>query len=304
MTVQQELIPLCMGERLRQERESRRISLEKVARDLRIDEPVVRAIEEDKLGHLAPVYRRGYVSSYANYLKFESSEIEQMLDSIDNVHPELHTVFPEAANPNQTDRWLKATSYVMASLLIGTLAWQFTHEAVRLSQDANEMVTGAINAGTSEPALNASTQQIEGATHINASIAALEVKQATASPRTGAGQEAWAAVQSSSPESGIRPAHGNGEYTLELTASGDSWVEIMDAQGNQLEQDLVRGGTSKQYQGVAPFNIQFGRASAVSLFMEGQAVDLSPFTNGGVTQMMLEAPSDKTTDGAQDPGKG
>jgi hypothetical protein len=78
----------------------------------------------------------------------------------------------------------------------------------------------------------------------------------------------------------------------------------MDARGTQLEQDLVRGGTSKQYQGVAPFNIQFGRASAVSLLMEGRAVDLSPFTSGDVTQMLLEAPAYETTDGVQDPGKG
>lgn len=308
MTIQQQLIPLCTGERLRQAREKRGLDLSTVALALRIDEPVMEAIEEGTLGHLAPVYQRGYVTTYARFLKFEESDIREMLDSIDSEHPELHTVFPEAGNPNQADRWIKATSYVLASLLIGTLAWQFTHEAVRLSQKGSNDISG-VESPQQRPArqvLDSSTQQIEGTTHVNASIAALDILQQQRTARNSAGEGAWAAVQKSQSLDAemTSDALPSGEYVLDLTASGDSWVEISDANGVQLELDLVRGGNSKQYRGVAPFNIQFGRASAVSLHIDGQAVDLAPFTNGDVTQMLLHGSDSGTAAEEPDSGNG
>ncbi len=66
-------------------------------------------------------------------------------------------------------------------------------------------------------------------------------------------------------------------------------MEITDADGRQLELDLLRGGTSREYRGIAPFRILFGRASAVDLYYDGQPIDTGPFTSGDVTQMTLGA---------------
>ena len=53
--------------------------------------------------------------------------------------PDLHNIFSEPPKRNSADKWLRASSYVLASLLVGTLAWQFTHEAVRLSQNGSQL---------------------------------------------------------------------------------------------------------------------------------------------------------------------
>ena len=307
MTEQQPpLIPLNLGEKLSQSRNRKNISLEAVAEKLNIDLAVLEAMEADSLEHLAPVYRRGYVNTYARFLGIEKSEIQQMLDSIGNEEPHLHTVFPEAGDPNQADRWLKATSYVLASLLVGTLAWQFTHEAVRLSQSGNDLVggTGAPQSSSPQASLNSETQEIEGATHVNASIAALDILRQQRAARNTAGEEAWAALQQEGSGPATEQGLADGEFTLELTASGDSWVEISDANGNQLELDLVRAGSSKQYKGAAPFSIQFGRASAINLYLDGQAVDLAPFTTGDVTQMTLDAADLQNSDTENIPAEG
>jgi cytoskeleton protein RodZ len=290
MVEQQQLIPLKTGERLRKEREKRGLDLAVVANKLRIDLAVMHSIEEDSLAHLALVYQRGYIRTYATFLNFESNEIEQMLDSVGHEHPEIHTVFPEAGNPNQADRWIKATSYVLASLLVGTLAWQFTHEAVRLSQSGVTPLAAGNGSpvGTTVTSLDPATKQIGGATHVNASIAAIEILQQQRAARKNGGEQAWAALQQSSVEDDSANSLAPGEFALELTASGDSWVEISDANGKKLEVDIVRGGSTKHYTGVAPFDIQFGRASALNLFLDGQAVDLAPFTVGDVTQMKLD----------------
>ena len=55
--------------------------------------------------------------------------------------------------------------------------------------------------------------------------------------------------------------------------------------GRELEMDLLRGGSEKMYQGKPPFRIRLGRSSAVKLYMDGEAVDLTPFTQDDVTQM-------------------
>jgi hypothetical protein len=57
------------------------------------------------------------------------------------------------------------------------------------------------------------------------------------------------------------------------------------ADGTELEMDLLRGGSKKSYQGKTPFKILIGRASAVRLAMNGEAVDLTPYINEGVVQM-------------------
>ncbi len=292
MTEQQQLIPLSIGERLRQARRKRGLKLVDIAPKLRIDELVMRAIEADELGHLAPVYQRGYLTAYARYLDFEESELEQLLARLDNAHPELHTVFPEAGNPNQADRWLKATSYVLASLLVGTLAWQFVHEAVRLSQ--NTARPGAVVENTRsqqrQSNINPDRPGLDSTSHVNASIAALDTQGQQRTGRNNGGTQAWAALQYANTDAGAVNGLPVGEYILDLAASGDSWVEISDANGQQLELDLIRGGTRKQYRGTAPFSIQFGRASALSLFLDGQPVDLAPYTTGNVTQMTLSGP--------------
>ena len=49
--------------------------------------------------------------------------------------------------------------------------------------------------------------------------------------------------------------------------------------------DLLRGGSDKGYHGKPPFRILFGRASAVRLIMDGEAVDLTAFTRDDVAQL-------------------
>ena len=53
----------------------------------------------------------------------------------------------------KTEKWLKASSYLAASALIATLAWQFTHQAVRFSQGDSELTAATVvPAGSEKPA--------------------------------------------------------------------------------------------------------------------------------------------------------
>lgn len=275
MTTQQELLPVSTGERLKQQRLKQKLELNVVSKALGLDQNVLEAIEEDRAAHMALVYRNGYIRSYARYLKIPSEDIALMLESSLNNEPALQPVFTTPVKRNSVDNWLRATSYVLASLLIGTLAWQFTHEAVRLTQNGNSLQTSSLN-----PATDAGTpSDPTNNSPVNASIASLD----NLSKKRKQPEVSLSTIPDEATDTTTAPAAGQG--FLELSVSADSWVEITDADGLELEMDLLRAGSEKTYQGQPPFKLVFGRASAVRLSLDGEAVDLKPYTKADVVQL-------------------
>jgi cytoskeleton protein RodZ len=112
---------------------------------------------------------------------------------------------------------------------------------------------------------------------VNASIAPLGALHNNETGGLDTAEQAWAAVS--------RPALPAGESRLQISVSADSWIEITDANGQELEMDLLRGGSDKAYHGKPPFRILFGRASAVRLSMDGEPVDLTSYTQDDVAQL-------------------
>ena len=276
MKQQQELIPLATGEYLKNLRLKRKLSLSDVARAVYLDEKVLGDIEEDKADHIALLYRNGYIQTYARFLQVAEDEITALLAPTDIKEPDLHTIFAEPPKRNSTEKWLRASSYVLASLLVGTLAWQFTHEAVRLSQNGSRLPTGEVKPAVSENT-DSAVQQQELSGPVNASIAPLGALHTNSATGMDTAEQAWAALS--------KPVLQDGDSRLQILVSADSWVEITDAAGQELEMDLLRGGSERTYHGQPPFRIIFGRASAVRLSMDGEAVDLTAFTKDDVVQL-------------------
>jgi cytoskeleton protein RodZ len=275
MSQQHELIPMTTGNCLKQHRLDLNLSLAEVARALHLDAKLLADIEQDQAEQIAPVYRNGYIQTYARFLKIPEDEILALV-SADNIEePAIRNIFAEAPKRNLMDKWLRTTSYVLASLLIGTLAWQFTHEAVRLSQNGSGLQNGGKSAAHTQGAdSQLPTQKINGT--VNASIAPLGALHDKGANGMDTAEQAWAALS--------RPALADGESRVQISVSADSWVEIIDANGQELEMDLLRGGSDKAYHGKPPFRILFGRASAVRLSMDNEVVDLTAFTRDDVAQ--------------------
>jgi len=276
MKEQHELIPMATGEYLKSLRLEQKLSLADVAKAVILDEKLLGDIEQDNASHIALLYRNGYIQTYARFLQVPEEEIKALLASDEIKEPVLHNIFTEPPKRNSMEKWLRATSYVLASLLVGTLAWQFTHEAVRLSQNGSRLQSGAANVAETESAINPAPQQ-EFNGPVNASIAPLGALHAENANGLDAVEQAWAALST--------PALSEGESSLQINVSADSWVEITDASGQELEMDLLRGGSDRAYHGQPPFRILFGRASAVRLSVDGETVDLTAFTRDDVAQL-------------------
>ncbi len=276
MTQQQELIPMVKGEYLKSLRLKRKLSLADVSEAIFLDEKLLGDIEEGNADHIALLYRNGYIQTYARFLQVPEDEIHELLDTAEIREPDLRTIFAVPPKRNTAEKWLRASSYVLASLLVGTLAWQFTHEAVRLSQNGSRLQSGGVTESQSEDEINPAGQR-DYSGPVNASIAPLGALHAKSADGMDTAEQAWAALS--------KPALPDGESLLQIVVSADSWVEISDANGQELEMDLLRGGSERDYHGQPPFRILFGRSSAVRLSMDGKAVDLTAFTRDDVAQL-------------------
>ena len=284
MTSQKELIPMQPGDILRHERVQQGLSIETASRQSRIKLSVLAAIESGETGEIPSVYLRGYIMNYAGFLGVDSADLEDHMKHVKGAEPEVRTVFTVKNTRSSTEKWLKASSYLAASALIATLAWQFTHEAVRFSQGDSQLTSAEqATAERGESARGQSRPDARAAnTHLNASIASVEILDN--SPERG-GDSANAAIDGATETGAMDPFR---PHRLSITASADTWVEISDATGEQLELDLIRAGSSREYSGQPPFEVMIGRASAVVLGMDGNTVDLGPYTRGNVARMTLQ----------------
>lgn len=284
MTEQQaDLIPTRPGARLRHEREARGLSIEQVADKIRIRERIILAIERDDTDSIAPVYLRGYVKAYAIGLGLDPGELEQEARATAGADPELRSVFDISRKRGFGERWLKASSYLVATALIAALVWQVTQQAVQFSQGPSDIANsepaplpgGGVSAD--QPSEETTARK---STHHAASIASLEKIRSRPAGTDAAAEQAWSAIK--------QPVAAEDRGTvIGITVSADSWVEIVDATGTQLEMDLLRGGNQRSYTGEPPFELMLGRASAVVVEYQGEPVDIAPHIRGDVARLTL-----------------
>jgi cytoskeleton protein RodZ len=262
MTDQQELIPMMPGDILRHERIKKGLTVEKAAAQSRIKIFVLEAIESSQTGEIPSVYLRGHIRHYALFLGIDPQKLEKHMQHVTGVEPDVRSVFEFKPKLGDANKWLKATSYLVASALVATLAWQFTHEAVRFSQSS---------------------------THLNASMASIELLNngEEGNEEEGLAEEGLARNEAGSPATGQPAPQVDETQHLKIETSADTWIEVMDAAGLQLEMDLLRAGTSREYRGKAPFSVMLGRASAVEVWFNGQQVDLAAHTRGNVAHITL-----------------
>ena len=124
------------GDILRHERMKKGLTLEKAAAQSRIKLAVLEAIESSQTSEIPSVYLRGHIRHYAIFLGIDPQQLDRHMEHVTGVEPDVQSVFEFKPKLGDAEKWLKATSYLVASALVATLAWQFTHEAVRYSRAA------------------------------------------------------------------------------------------------------------------------------------------------------------------------
>jgi cytoskeleton protein RodZ len=250
-----------VGQRLRQARMARQLSIEEVAGQLHLQVRHLDALEQQDLSRLpGPSYICGYLRAYAKFLNLPSNEIVENFPGVREhiagvkstvVSTKLYTARSfdiYRARP----AWLGAAGMLAALLLIGWLVFQMSGTTGQLepAKSLQQAVPSVVPKVVATPA-----------SHIDRGA---PVADDTVLPTT-VSADVVAALPPSTPVA-----------TLVLEFSGDSWVEIYDAGERRLVYESVHAGETRVVKGQAPFKLMLGAAKSVQVLLNGARFDMTP----------------------------
>ncbi len=262
---------MSVGSQLRLAREAAKVSLDEVAQALKFSSRQIEALEMDDYATLPGVtIVRGFVRSYARFLKLDVDMLLQQLDSALPTAP-IEVRPPDNMGIATTSRGLREFSPLVSVALVLLLAvilmvlWHFfgpsapntttvTGQAGLPSQQISESI----------PATNAAPVSPVAPTTVPALAA-----------------EPVMPPQSLAPSESAFPA-------LHFVFADRSWVEVTDAKKQILHSGENPGGSQLVLTGRPPFEIVVGNAGKVSLTYGEKVVDLIPHMRADVARLTVE----------------
>jgi cytoskeleton protein RodZ len=272
------------GERLREAREARKLSVDDVAAQLKLDVDKINALENSEVAHIvAPVFVAGYLRAYAKLLELPAEELIDDFDALQRMDsPSMNPASGPAANnlgkvtgslgsavsPDDGGLWTQLGLWVVIGVVVviaGYWLWSGGDDEIvarQIGQQIEETFDAAV------PSQAVEEQVVEEQSVIAEPVAepALESEPVQESAPESPAEETLATAEPSVPES-----------QLSLYYSEDSWTEVHDATGRRLMYRLGKAGMARTLSGVAPFDVRLGYVPGVSVMFNGESYDMSRF---------------------------
>ena len=265
--------PLTAGQRLRQAREQRGLSVQQVALQLNLKAELVTKLEQDQLEGTLETFARGYVRAYARLLKLPEAELmaavgQQSGSNSSKANP-MRTFSNRTAKQATENRFMWLTYAIVALLLLLLFVWWWQSELTTSP-------TSAVLGSEITPEI-ISDQQAEESELVLAEPTAEQL----AAMLQQLNDSAQASV-ASEPEP-IAPQLDQ----LEMRFSANCWVDVIDAEGNRVAYGTKQAGYIMQLSGTAPFVVTLGNPSVVQINFNQQAVDMSALPGGRVAKFSI-----------------
>lgn len=277
-----------LGAWLKQSREQAGMSVEEVARALKLSGSTVQDMERDRTDHIgAPIYYKGFVRAYGKLLDLPAVALETRLSALVDSDPEPQIA--QGTTPVRRNRWLErytwAASYVVGTaLLLPLLYWLVSSDGGQLPKDLTEA-----------PPLAAPTGQVQSPepappNDTESPVQAIVEDTAPAAPAVDGAQTYSDPVTASLTPFGLGrgavvSSAANAPVLLRLAAP--SWVSVVDNGGAQLIYRTLPAGDHTIGEGQWPLRVRIGNAARAELFIGGQALTLEPYVRGNVAELAL-----------------
>ena len=272
-----------LGAWLKQARLQAGLSVEDVARALKLSGSTVQDMERDQTQHIgAPIYYKGFVRAYGKLLDLPTVALERRLSALVDSDPEPQIA--QGTAPVRRNRWMERYTWV-ASYVVGTalllplLYWLVSNDpAAPSGQSDATMVAEQPSAGSGPASTDASVETPVAPSTIPATSAAPD-EEAYGAPVT-------ASLTPFGFGRGATAPAGAGSDRVQLTLAAPSWVSVEDARGERLIYRTLAAG-SHELEGNWPLRVRIGNAARAELFIDGQALTLEPFIRGNVADLAL-----------------
>jgi len=274
--IQNPLFDDPLGITLKNTRLRKDMSIESVARQMRLPVAVIDAMEREawqKLG--APIYVKSYLSSYLKLLELP----ESLATTLGSQRAEANLVTMAAVSNVQRTlhrSWRRIIYMVMTGVLVGSVAMLALHlqsrspsseTATVLAAPIDLAATAVADATAAPPAMDVDTTAIDLVPAGTAQLPQPETIAASLSPL---------------------PATSN-PADLVLYFRGESWVDIVDSSGRSIERGMVAIGAERRYAPGSVSRLTLGNASMIDVLQSGQSIDLGPYLSEDVARFGLSS---------------
>lgn len=244
------------GAVLREAREAAGLTIEQVASRLHMTVRSVVNLEADEWSSLgAPVFVRGQLRSYARLL---GVDVEPYIDRTEVASTAPSTIVARTHTPGYqriAENLGRRAIYVAITAAIAVPVWLGTRP--HLDND------------------NLAVQSLDVPANLQVEVA----------PPATAVQQRTPLVASIAP----MPARTQAPAMLSIRFNGDSWMQVFDPQGRQIEQGLLTAGEQRAYAAGEVGRVVLGNVGAVEVKRAGAQVDLEPFSRANVARFALSS---------------
>ena len=272
---------LTAGGLLRAARKAQGLHVAALAASIKVPQRKLESLEADRYGELPDMtFTRALAKTVCRSLKIDAAPVLALLpqlgdQGLDRVHQGLNTAFRD--RPGRLEP-------LDLSLLTRPAVWLTL--LVVLAAMGIYLLPQSWVADLRAPVIAASALSPAAAAASAAASAATLVAEAVA-PATSATELTPAFPPEPMPiAAATAPAEMTG--TLQLRASGESWVEVLDASGASLLQLMLQPGEAVGLDGTPPFKVKIGNAAVTKLSFRGQPVELAASTRDNVARLELK----------------
>lgn len=288
------------GQLLYNKREALGMSVQEVADTMHITMHYVRALETDAHDKLpGDVFIRGYLRSYASLLGLEPTIVINVYNDYANQREseESNSVTRGRRKYNKNLPWIVISG--IAFVVVAIALWYFSTSGSEQSANSPRPATNGrtVNVANGNianiaptPAVSSVPQALNGnRTETFAVVPVADAQDETldstesVEPSIAEEVEADASVdaENAAPVETLAPTtterlitvDGGGDDTVQIRFTGESMVQVDDANDAQLYRDVRVAGDTLRINGTAPFNVLLGDASNSELSLNGAQID-------------------------------
>ncbi|MED3880241.1 helix-turn-helix domain-containing protein [Priestia megaterium] len=291
-----------LGQRLRQERESKGLSLEDLQKLTKIQKRYLLGIEEGNYEVMpGKFYVRAFIKQYCEAIGLDTDAIFEEYKSdipstqTEDIPQQLSRVRSRKEIPQHTKGVSKAYDYlptvlvVAGVVVVGIIIWVIAQNIVsdKNKEQANqEAPNSEVQQSNTQEEANETTAKNDNSTSEDDQSAADKKEQAkekaekekAEKEKKDSGKQEYKEVQKTG-RSATYALSGTDAFNLEVTSTqADTWLDVKNGKGNAFFSSILKKGETKEFDLTkeTEARVNIGYSPGVELKVNGKAVDL-PF---------------------------
>ena len=297
--------PRTAGGMIRAARQAQGIDLASLAAMLKIPLRRLEALEAGRHDELqGPTFERALAQAACRVLKIDPKPVLELLpaherNTLERVTEGINTPFRDGQQGSgiEIPSVMRPVVVIVVLLLLGAIALFAMPESLVAKLTKPFTSAPAASAPAEAPVASAAAVPVElvpasGAASAPAAAASMPIVAAAPASAASVPAVLAPAAVSATAAQGVDEvlAHQAAapNIPLQVIASADSWVEVVDAQGHSLLSRTVVAGESVGLDGSLPMKVKIGNARGTKLKLRGDNVDLTPWTRDNVARLELK----------------